>query len=136
LKQIEDEVFVAGYSQVVLRQLLDLFPRLFFVGLVDEEVQGYISGGLGHPPEEAWLLSLAVTNAARGTGLVTTLVNALIDALGRTEASVLKLTVDPAREDVVGFYERLGFVMEASEDTYFGPGHPRALLSRYLTPSD
>jgi ribosomal-protein-alanine N-acetyltransferase len=135
LKQIEDEVFAAGYSQIVLRQLFDLFPPLFFVGRVDQEVQGYISGGLSHPPKEAWLLSLAVTEAARRTGLATALVNALVDALDHTEASVLKLTVDPAREEVVGFYERLGFVVEARDDAYFGRGHPRAVLGRPLTPA-
>jgi [ribosomal protein S18]-alanine N-acetyltransferase len=99
---------------------------------VDDAVAGYVVGGIAHPPDEAWLLSLAVADRARGRGLATGLVNELIEALRDTAPSILKLTVDPTRREALAFYDRLGFREGARHEAYFGPGYPRVILTRQL----
>jgi ribosomal protein S18 acetylase RimI-like enzyme len=132
LTKIEDRVFDAGYTEPVFRQLLDLFPSLFFVGPADGEVLGYVVGGLSHPSGDAWLLSLGVSPKGRGRGLATALVGALVAAVGDTSARVLKLTVDPHEREVLDFYGRLGFVEGPSEESYLGADYPRVVLTRGL----
>jgi [ribosomal protein S18]-alanine N-acetyltransferase len=132
LSEIEEQAFARGYSPVIIRQLLELFPGLFFVGTYEEEVCGYVVGGYRLGAEEAWLLSLAVAPEARGKGVSTALLDSLIAALEGSPARWLKLTVDPSHEDALGFYWRRGFEQIAIDDEYFGPGKPRLILGRRL----
>jgi [ribosomal protein S18]-alanine N-acetyltransferase len=132
LKKIEDRVFEAGYPEPVFRQLLDLFPSLFFVAPAEGEVLGYVVGGLSFPHGDAWLLSLAVGPEGRGRGLAKALVDALVAAAGEIPARYLKLTVDPGAREALDFYGRLGFVAGPREEAYLGAGYPRVVMARRL----
>jgi ribosomal-protein-alanine N-acetyltransferase len=132
LRALEEEVFDPGYPPVVLRQLLDLFPDLFFAAELDGDVVGYVSGGLSSDRDRAWLLSLAVAPRAKGRGIGRALVETLIEALSATPARDLRLTMDPTNASAAGLYARFGFREAGREEAYFGPGFPRAVLVRQL----
>jgi len=99
-------------------------------GLVGEAI---ILGGVGEP--RALLFSLAVVSIWRRRGVGLALMRTVIDALAARGVKMLELTVAPANEAALSLYiARLGFERVELMPDHFGPGRPRWLLRKNLTP--
>ncbi|HNW33488.1 MAG TPA: N-acetyltransferase [Candidatus Ozemobacteraceae bacterium] len=95
--------------------------------------EAIILGGVGEP--RALLFSLAVVTARRRRGVGLALMNGVIDSLASRGVKILELTVAPANEAALGLYiARLGFERVELMPDHFGPGRPRWLLRKSLTP--
>lgn len=127
---VETAVFGSHvYPDFFFRQAHDLWPGLFFVADGgDGTLDGYIVGAPSETPDDAWVLSLAVRERARGRGVGRALSEALIAALAARGAASLTLTVDPANAGALGLYRRLGFATVGEEADYFGPGEARRVM--------
>lgn len=125
---LERDAFGAeAYPALFFRQALDLWAGLLWVAET-EELLGYALAAPAAEPREAWILALAVRPAARGRGAGAGLLGALLERLRAEGFETVRLTVHPENAPALRLYERAGFVTEAMEEAYFGPGEPRLRL--------
>ena len=93
----------------VLRQKLAK-DDLLFVAEVDGTINGFVMAGFdGH---RGWIYSLAVLPECRNLGLGRGLVNQCLVALEQLGCRKVNLQVREGNEQVISFYERLGFSVE------------------------
>ncbi|MGB5855650.1 MAG: N-acetyltransferase [Oceanisphaera sp.] len=123
------------YPDFLFRQLLDLWPNYLLVAENEAALSqlpvgallGYTLGGVGEAKSQGWVLSLAVTEQARGLGIGKALLQHLIGRLTEEGCQQLRLTVHPDNS-AAGLYHALGFEHESTEPDYFGPNEPRQVL--------
>jgi ribosomal-protein-alanine N-acetyltransferase len=133
LAALEQAVFAPeAYPAFFFRQALDLWPAHLWLASDDGAIVGYALGARASTPGEGWLLSLAVHPQARGRGVAVELMRALVQSFAEAGLSRVVLTVTPGNVAAVRLYERLGFVVEADEANYFGPGERRWRMARNL----
>lgn len=124
LIQLWEEAFhqPTGHNdpQRSLDKKLALADGLLFVATVGEQVVGSVMAGYdGH---RGWLYSVAVLAAQRKRGIGSALVKHAEQALTHRGCVKVNLQVVAGNEDVVGFYEALGFQQE-----------PRTSMGKLLT---
>jgi ribosomal-protein-alanine N-acetyltransferase len=129
--RIEAETFGEDvYPAFFFRQALDAWGALLVIAEVREVVAGYALAVPSLAPNQAWLLSTAVSAEARGRGVGRALVESVLDRLDAAGRRTVRLTVSPDNAVAVRLYERLGFAVEARETDYFGPGAARLVMRR------
>ena len=83
---------------------------LFFVACEASHVVGTVMGGYdGH---RGWVYTLAVAPGKRRSGIGRWLMRRLEEELGQRGCSKVNLQVRAGNEDVVAFYEEIGFRVE------------------------
>lgn len=85
-------------------------PESFLVATVDGAIVGAVMAGFDGV--RGWLHRIAVSVSARRMGVGTTLVRAAERALGRMGCPKVNLQVRVSNQDVVSFYESLGYSVE------------------------
>ncbi|QYJ78993.1 GNAT family N-acetyltransferase [Shewanella acanthi] len=129
--QLEKTVFGEHcYPDFFFRQGFDCWPEQFLVALEDDVPLGYILCAQASSSDTMWILSIAVSDLARGKGVGKRLI---AQCLSQMPASItcVKLTVDP-NNPAYALYQRLGFVDSSFEDDYFGENQARVVMSRIL----
>ena len=131
IDELERAVFTAAvHPSFFFRQAHDLWPEWLLVAS-DTSLQGYALGAPACAAGEAWLLSMAVAESARGRGLGRALLAAMTATLRGAGVAQLKLTVhpdNPARR----LYEKAGFRTIADESDYFHRNDPRLVMALHL----
>ncbi len=124
---IDKEEFISeNYPLFVIRQYYDLFKKYSFVALnEDEEILGYIIGGVNIENSESWLLSITISQKYRGKGIGTKLCHQFLKSCRKRP---VKLTVDPENSTAIYIYKKLGFVEDSKEKNYYGNNSPRIVL--------
>lgn len=133
------------YPDFLFRQWLDLSPSLLLVAeseSIDEVAcierncafLGYVVGSLAEVKAQGWVLSLAVTESARGKGVGKALLEQFIARATSLGCEQLRLTVHPDNRALY-LYHSCGFCFESAEADYFGPDAPRQVLLR-VKPSE
>ena len=122
--RLEAEVFPPPhYPYFFFRQALDLWPTRIVVA-EQEELLGYAIAARGD--EAVTILSVAVTELARGQGVGRALIQALLEA---DPDATHQLTVHPD-SPAVRLYLSMGFQVAGRDETYFGEREPRLVLRR------
>ena len=129
LAEIEAASFEDAYPRFVLRQFHDLDADLLLVAAEDDRLLGYALGAIDRKGL-AWLLSIAVLDAARGRGLARALLDELEKRLVESAARCIRATVAPGNEKARGLLERRGYQVIDEEADWFGPGEARLLVER------
>ncbi|ABX47355.1 GCN5-related N-acetyltransferase [Shewanella baltica OS625] len=127
--QLEQAIFGEhSYPDFFFRQGFDCWPEQFLVA-VDEDnlLQGYLLSAQSGDPTCRWILSVAVSEDARGKGLGKHLMQQCLAELPAAVERVC-LTVDPSNP-AHGLYQHLGFVDSAFEVDYFGAGADRVVMT-------
>ena len=96
----------------------------------NETVLGY--AGLDAGGSAVDVMTIAVTHAARGTGVGKRLLTHLVDAAAATDAEALLLEVRADNEPALGLYERSGFERLTLRRRYYQPGDVDAVIMRKL----
>jgi len=90
-----------------IQRKLGVQPELFLVAVDDDEVIGSVMAGYdGH---RGWLYYLAAAPRRRGEGIGRALVEAAEEALTAMGCPKVQLMVRPGNDDVLGFYDALGY---------------------------
>lgn len=128
---LEQQCFAGHcYPDFFFRQALDCWPDSFLVAKDgDAKVIGYLLASNSAKADIAWILSIAVSDSARGKGIGTRLISQLIATLP-PEVNQINLTVDPDNP-AKALYLRSGFTENGFEADYFGEGEPRLLMSYF-----
>lgn len=93
-----------------IRRKTAMKDDLFFVAESAAAVVGTVMAGWdGH---RGWIYSLAVAGNQRKKGIGRKLVLHTLQALNRLDCPKVNLQVMPDNEEVIGFYEKLGFQSE------------------------
>ena len=93
-----------------IRRKLAVQPELFYVALLDDEPVGTAMAGYdGH---RGWVHYVAVKPPHRRLGIGTALMRRVEEALARMGCPKLNLQVRGSNDQVVAFYERLGYHVE------------------------
>ena len=121
-----------SYPPFFFRQALDLWPGHLWVADDALGLAGYALGAPAVKPGEGWLLSLAVDPVRRGQGHALALAGAVLQSFAIAGYDRVALTVTPTNAAAGRLYERVGFVVEAEEADYFGPGQRRWRMVRRL----
>ena len=130
LAVLERDVFAEeAYPPFFFRQALDLWSPFFLVAEEAGHVMGYALAAPAARGSEACVLSTGVHPDARGRGLATDLLRALLDRLDAAGTEAVWLTVHP-ESAAVRLYRRLGFKAVGEEADYFGDGVPRLRMER------
>lgn len=127
--QLEQAIFGEhSYPDFFFRQGFDCWPEQFLVA-VDEDnlLQGYLLSAQSSDPTFMWILSVAVSEDARGKGLGKRLMQRCLAELPAAVERVC-LTVEPSNP-AHGLYQHLGFVDSAFEADYFGAGADRVVMT-------
>jgi ribosomal protein S18 acetylase RimI-like enzyme len=97
-------------AEIAIPAKLAVQPDLFFVALDGDQVVGSIMAGYdGH---RGWLYALAVLNSHRRRGVGAALVLGAEDRLRSAGCDKINLQVRSTNAALVGFYRRLGYVIE------------------------
>lgn len=121
-----------AYPAFFFRQAMDLWGPFFLVAEEAGRVAGYALAAPSARGSEACVLSTGVHPEARGRGLATGLLRALLDRLDAAGTATVWLTVHP-ENPAVRLYRRLGFGTAGEEADYFGDGEPRLRMERRLS---
>lgn len=126
---LEQQCFAGHcYPDFFFRQALDCWPDGFLIAKDSEaNVIGYLLASNSGKSDVAWVLSIAVSECARGKGIGTKLISALLNQLP-VEINQINLTVAPDNP-AKALYLRCGFAENGFEADYFGEGEPRLLMS-------
>ncbi|MET0673821.1 MAG: GNAT family acetyltransferase [Microbacterium pygmaeum] len=90
-----------------IQRKLTVQPELFLVAVDADDIVGTVMAGYdGH---RGWLYYLASDPARRGQGIGRMLVTAAEDALLELGCPKVQLMVRPDNDDVLGFYDSLGY---------------------------
>ena len=90
-----------------IQRKLTVQPELFLVAVDGHDIVGTVMAGYdGH---RGWLYYLAADPQRRGQGIGRALVNAAEDALTELGCPKVQLMVRPGNQDVLGFYDSLGY---------------------------
>ncbi|MCS6136431.1 GNAT family N-acetyltransferase [Shewanella baltica] len=117
-----------SYPDFFFRQGFDCWPEQFLVAVNgDNLLQGYLLSAHSSDPTCMWILSVAVSEDARGKGLGKRLMQQCLAELPAAVERVC-LTVDPSNP-AHGLYQHLGFVDSAFEAEYFGVGADRVVMT-------
>lgn len=96
--------------ELSIRRKAALDDGLFFVAVPNEEVVGTVMAGWdGH---RGWIYSLAVHPLLRGQGIGIKLVDRAVDELKERDCPKVNLQIMADNAHVIGFYEKLGFLVE------------------------
>ncbi|KZK66844.1 GCN5 family acetyltransferase [Shewanella baltica] len=127
--QLEQAIFGEhSYPDFFFRQGFDCWPEQFLVALNEDNLlQGYLLSAQSSDPTCMWILSIAVSEDARGKGVGKRLMQ---QCLAELPASVERvcLTVDPSNS-AYGLYQHLGFVDSTFEANYFSVGADRVVMT-------
>lgn len=128
---LEQQCFAGHcYPDFFFRQALDCWPDGLLVAKDgDNNILGYLLASNSAKPAVAWILSIAVSECARGKGIATKLISALLSQLS-VEVNQINLTVAPDNP-AKALYLRSGFTENGFESDYFGEGQPRLLMSYF-----
>jgi ribosomal protein S18 acetylase RimI-like enzyme len=85
-------------------------PSLFFVAVDGNDVVGAVMGG--YDGRRGWMYHLAVEASIRRGGIGRQLVLALEEAMRNRGVAKINLQVRSGNEEVISFYERVGYVDE------------------------
>ncbi len=83
-------------------------------------------------PGEAEILSIGVTEKARGRGAGAALLDAVIAAARSTGADAIFLEVDPANAAALRLYSRAGFTETARRKAYYRSGADAVIMRKTL----
>lgn len=94
----------------VLRRKRQVQPELFLVALIGEELVGTVLGG--YDGFRGWAYHLAVAPDRRRRGIGAELMRRLETALASRGCPKLNLQVRASNDEVLAFYESLGYAVE------------------------
>ncbi|MET0830715.1 MAG: GNAT family acetyltransferase [Microbacterium sp.] len=90
-----------------IQRKLTVQPELFLVALAGDEIVGTVMAGYdGH---RGWIYYLASDPMRRGQGIARDLVGAVEELLLELGCPKVQLMVRPDNDDVLGFYDALGY---------------------------
>lgn len=107
-------------------ELGQLDTRHYLVAVDNEQVQGY--AGLCDYPDEAFVQTIAVAQAAQGKGIGRLLLKALLDEAARRKQSRVLLEVRADNDRAIDLYERFGFRRSGLRRGYYSPSGADALV--------
>lgn len=130
IAELDGKVFgEMGYSKVVIRQFMDIFPDLFLVARQGKTIAGYSLGAISQNPAEGWINAVGIDHRYRRCGIGKALTESLIYALFNKGVSNIYLTVHPLNLVAFTLYTKIGFKESGLVNDYFGPGEVRRLMS-------
>jgi ribosomal protein S18 acetylase RimI-like enzyme len=105
-----------------IRRKLKIQSELFFVAREGSEIVGTAMGGYdGH---RGWIYYVAVSNKYRRRGIGSALMKKIEAELAKIGCHKLNLQVREGNEEVIAFYESLGYTVE-----------PRTSMAKHLKPA-
>jgi ribosomal protein S18 acetylase RimI-like enzyme len=127
---IERAVFGSeGFDPYFIRMIPFLFGRTCTIARDRDRAIGYSLGAIeDRPPNEGWLLSVAVLRGYERRGLGRALSTRCVELLRGNGAKAIKLTVAPDNVAALRIYSRLGFREVGRRPDFYGPGKDRLLM--------
>lgn len=132
LASLEAEAFPEPWSRRLLADELAHSASLVLVAEDAGAVAGYAS--FRRAADEAELLRVAVSQAARGRGTGRRLVEAGLRELASEGVASCFLEVRPGNAPALALYQRLGFLQTGRRGRYYADGSDALLLSRAVEP--
>ena len=131
LLRVDREAFPEEpYTQVVLRQLVDIHGDRILVLDDGESLLGYVLFVNTSDGYVSWIMSLAVTPHQQGRGLGRRLMVEALRRLRTEHIHQVRLTVEPTNATAIMLYRSMGFSSdEGVEKDYFGPGEDRLIMT-------
>lgn len=121
----------AHYPNFVLRQIMDLYPKLFLLAMGPEQILGYACGAVG-ADGTGLALSLAVRPPAQSAGIGSMLLAELLERFRTHGTRKVWLTVNPENRAALRVCKRLAFIETDHVRDYFGDKTARVILERQL----
>jgi ribosomal protein S18 acetylase RimI-like enzyme len=101
---------VWNHPEIDIQRKLAVQRELFLVAVLDSEVVGTAMAGYdGH---RGWVYYVAVSPRHRRRGIGTALMSSVEDRLAHLGCPKLNLQVRASNQEVVSFYEQLGYKVE------------------------
>ena len=118
-----------GYPAPLFYQALAQWPEGVIVCVDGQNVLGYLLAAPGQPNEH-WIMSLLISEAARGQGIGNQLVQFYLAQVARQKSrpARVKLTVAPDNKPAIALYERNGFKKIDYLPKFMGPNADRILM--------
>ncbi|TGY89955.1 ribosomal-protein-alanine N-acetyltransferase [Marinicauda algicola] len=120
------------FSRRSLRRLLASASASVFIAQRESQATGYALVLFREGARVARLYSIAVAAEARGTGVVTALLQAVRDAAARRGCTRLRLEVRASNARARRAYERAGFSRAGMRPHYYPDGEDAVIMEREL----
>lgn len=132
--EVEKSAFGQGYSFSNIRQYYDLFGDLLYVAETSHaKIVGYVLGGVTTRDNQVgWVLSIGLKQDYQEKGIGKQLMNTIQLQLHARSCRKILLTVPPAKDHTVRFYEKMGYTKQALWPDYFGANVPRYVMQLLL----
>ncbi|RZQ57024.1 GNAT family N-acetyltransferase [Pseudidiomarina tainanensis] len=118
-----------GYPAPLFYQALAQWPQWLLIAARDDVIVGYVLAAPG-ADNSLWVMSLLVAESARGEGVGSKLMKALLTNVGNQPNSFSKiaLTVSPNNHGALHLYHQLGFEKIKQINDFMGPGQHRLFM--------
>ena len=108
---------------------MTLWPRLFLVADVDDQIVGYLTGSIScDDPPSGWILRVRVDVAFQRMGIATMLICKIEDSMKEYKISQILLSCSTVNHGALSLYHREGYTVKSRETAYFGFGEDRIIL--------
>ncbi len=106
-----------------------LFPETFFVALQETDVVGYcLAAQLASNRNKAWLLSICVEKEHQNQNFGSYLLLTALRALHQGGCEEIFLSCHPKNQIAKHLFERYGFRVIRTDNSYSGPNEPRHIM--------
>lgn len=120
-------------AAVFVRQAMTLWPRLFLVADVDNQIAGYLIGSISYDNSSSgWILRLRVDTAFQRMGVATMLMEKIENSMKKDGISQILLSCSPVNHGALALYHRQQYSDVRVKTAYFGPGEDRLILRKIL----
>lgn len=127
---IEKEVF-NDHNPLVYMRLYELNPDGFLVAEKDGTIVGFVVGILVSE-NTGRVLSLAIANEYRRSGVATQLVNEILKIFAEGGVESVRLEVRKSNTGAQHFYQGLGFMVNGSAPQYYSDGEDATIMVKAL----
>ncbi|KAF1077938.1 ribosomal protein S18-alanine N-acetyltransferase [Methanogenium sp. MK-MG] len=132
---IEHELFPDPWDESAFRDVLYLYPGLFFVAETDNGIIGFVSAGMEDTGDAVYghIMNIAVRPSSQRDGAGGKLLQRIEFECMILGAGAVQLEVRVSNHDAQRFYQKYGYAQVFMVDSYYSDGEDATLMMRWFT---
>ncbi len=132
---IEHELFPDPWDESAFRDVLYMYPGLFFVAETGSDIIGFVCAGMEDTGEAVYghIMNIAVKTSSHGQGAGGKMLQRIEFECMVLGAEAVQLEVRVSNHDAQQFYQKSGYAQVFTVDSYYSNGEDAALMMRWLS---
>lgn len=119
------------YNDFIFLDIYRSWPSAFIIGMAEDNVAGFICGGLSGE-REARILMIAVDKPYRNVGIGSGLMTLFEQEASKVKVNRIKLEVRTDNLQAINFYKSRGYVITGLLPSYYNDGSDAYVMQKFI----